>query len=182
LLDVTISAWFHAHTHPVLTQVMLVITHVHSTMGICLLAACIALWLLRSRRFWWLLALGLSVPGGLILNAAVKQLFQRARPQFDDPLLSLTTYSFPSGHTAGATVFYGFLTVLLLAHVRERRWRVSIFAGASCMVILVALSRIYLGVHYLSDVIGAIVEGVIWLALCLTGVRALWRRSTMGST
>jgi membrane-associated phospholipid phosphatase len=182
LLDVTISAWFHAHTHPVLTQVMLGITHVHSTMGICLLASGIALLLVRWQRFWWLLALGLSVPGGLILNAAVKQLFQRARPHFDDPLLSLTSYSFPSGHTAGATVFYGFLTVLLLAHVRQRRWRVAIIAGAICMVTLVALSRIYLGVHYPSDVIGAIFEGLIWLALCLSAVRVLWRRSMPGST
>ena len=179
--DIAVSAWFHAHTHPVLTQIMLVITHAHSTLAICLLALGIGLWLLRRRRFWWLLALILSVPGGLILNAAVKQAIRRARPHFDDPLLTLTSYSFPSGHTAGATVFYGFLTVLLLAHVRETRWRVAIVAGASGMVVLVALSRVYLGVHYLSDVIGAIVEGAIWLALCLTAVRALWRRSTIGS-
>lgn len=175
--DVAVSAWFHAHTHPVLTQVLLVITHVHGTLGICILASGIAIWLLATNRPWWVLTLILCVPGGLILNAAVKQVFQRARPYFDDPILTLTTYSLPSGHTAGATVFYGFLTVFLLAHVPQRRWRFAIVATACGMVALVALSRVYLGVHYLGDVLVAIVEGVLWLALCFAAVRALRRQS-----
>lgn len=182
MLDAAISAWFHAHTQPALTQVMLVITRVHSTVGICLLASVVALWLVRLRRPWWLLALVLSVPGGLVLNAAVKQIFRRARPHFEDPLLTLTSYSFPSGHTAGATVFYAFLAVLLSAHVRQQRWRFVVIASAAGMVALVAISRVYLGVHYPSDVVGAIVEGLIWVALCLLGVRALWRRSSSGQT
>ncbi|MBI2768476.1 MAG: phosphatase PAP2 family protein [Burkholderiales bacterium] len=176
MTDLSVSAWFHAHTHPVLTQALLLVTNLHGTLGICLMAAALGLVLLKLRRPWWLLALVLSVPGGLVLNALVKQVFRRARPHFDDPLLSLPTYSFPSGHTAGATVFYGFLAVLLLAHVEAPRWRAAIAGGAAAMVLLVGISRIYLGVHYLSDVVGAIVEGLLWLALCFGAVRALRRR------
>lgn len=178
MIDAALSNWLHAHTHPVLTQAMLVITHVHSNLGICVLAAGVALWLIATHRPWFLLALVLCVPGGLLLNAGMKQIFQRARPHFDDPLLTLTSYSFPSGHTAGATVFYGFLAVFLLAEVRQRRGRIAIVAGAFVMVALVAFSRVYLGVHYPTDVIAAIVEGAIWVTLCMTAVRALWRRST----
>ena len=100
----------------------------------------------------------------------------RLRPHFDDPVLTLTTYSFPSGHTAGATVFYGFLAAFLLSHPRAQPWRGWIVAVAVAMIVLVGVSRIYLGVHYLTDVVAALVEGVLWLAICLAGVRALWRR------
>lgn len=180
MIDVAVTNWFEEHRHPVITQFMLAITQLHGTLGICILASGIGVWLWRSHRTWWLLALLLCVPGGLLLNAAVKQIFQRARPHLDEPLLVLSTYSFPSGHAAGATVFYGFLAVLLLALVSLRAWRIGIVAGAIAMIALVALSRVYLGVHYLSDVAAAVLEGVIWLVLSLTTVRALWRRSTEG--
>jgi membrane-associated phospholipid phosphatase len=182
LIDVPVSAWFHAHahTHPAITQIMLVISRVHTPVGICLLALILAGLLLRWHRPWSVLALALCVPGGLLLNATIKQIFQRARPHFEDSVLTLTSFSFPSGHAAGATVFYGFLAVLLLEHERRKGARAAIVAAAAGMVALVGLSRIYLGVHYLSDVLGGVVEGVIWLALCLTGVRALSRRRTTG--
>ena len=176
MIDLPVSAWFHAHTHPFLTEALLVLTDLHSTLGICVMAAVVALVLARLRKPRWLLSLVLCVPGGLVLNALVKQVFRRARPHFDDPLLSLATYSFPSGHTAGATVFYGFLAVLLLAHAHDVRARAAIVAGAALMVFLVGLSRIYLGVHYLTDVLGAVVEGVLWVALCFTVTRALQQR------
>ena len=176
LADASVSAWFYAHTHPMLTQAMLAITRLHGTLGILLMALVLAFVLLKLGRAQWLLPLALCVPGGLLLNVLAKQVFHRARPQFDEPLLSLPTYSFPSGHTAGATVFYGFVAVLLLAQVQDRRLRIAIVAGAALMVALVGLTRIYLGAHYLTDVAGAIVEGVLWLALCLAGVRALRRR------
>ncbi|WP_395406963.1 phosphatase PAP2 family protein [Pseudoduganella sp. UC29_106] len=90
---------------------------------------------------------------------------------FDEPLLTLATYSFPSGHTVAATLFYGLLACYLV--MRGRRWLPV--AGATLMVLLVACSRMYLGVHYLSDVLAAVAEGVAWLAICVTGM-STWRR------
>lgn len=181
MLDVPLSAWFHANSHPLVTQFMLVITHWHSTAGVLLMSAVLGVALYSLARLWWLLALVLSVGGGLLLNVAVKHLVQRARPLFDDPMLTLTSYSFPSGHTAGATLFYGFITVFLLSHPGARRWRGLMVGVAAVMVLLVGLSRMYLGVHYFTDVVAAMVEGLLWLALCLTGVQALWRRRTGGT-
>ena len=176
MIDLAVSAWFHAHLHPTLTQLMLVLAHWHSTPGLLAMTALLGWALQRAGRSWWLLALVLSVPGVMLLNVGVKHLVQRARPQFDDPVLVLTTYSFPSGHTAGATVFYGFLAAYLATRPRAKRWQGWIVAVAAGMILLVGVSRIYLGVHYLTDVIAGMVEGVLWLALCLSGVRALRRR------
>lgn len=176
MIDLPLSAWFHANPHPLATQFLLVITHWHGTLGVLLMAAVLGLALSVAGRPWWLLALVLSVPGGMLLNFGVKHLVQRARPHFDRPVLELASYSFPSGHTAGATLFYGFLTVFFLSHPQARPWRAGIAAVAVAMVLLVALSRIYLGAHYFTDVVAAMVEGLLWLGLCLGGVQALWRR------
>lgn len=176
LIDVPVSAWFHARADTAVTAFMLFISQWHSMSGILLMSAILGVILWRAGQRWWLLSLLLSVPGGLLLNVLVKNIVRRPRPQFEDALLALKTYSFPSGHTAGATVFYGFLTLLLFSRVHRKSRRVAIAMSATGIVLLVGLSRIYLGVHYVTDVAGAIVEGVLWLALCHAGVRALQRR------
>jgi undecaprenyl-diphosphatase len=140
------------------------------------MAALLALWFWRRRAHYWLIVCLIAVPGGMLLNVALKHVFRRVRPSFDDPLLSLVTYSFPSGHTAAATVFYGLLACYLVRRTQAWRVRVLIVAGAVAMVILVALSRMYLGVHYLSDVLAAAAEGAAWLAICVTAVSTLHRR------
>lgn len=177
MIDLAVTAWFHANRHPLATQILLFITHWHSTAGLLLMSLVLGVALFVRRQRWWLLSLLLSVPGGMLLNVGIKHLVQRARPHLDDPLMTLTTYSFPSGHTAGAALFYGFLTALVFAHPAAGRWRIAMAVVAVAMVLLVGLSRIYLGVHYFTDVVAALVEAALWLALCLAGVRALRRRS-----
>lgn len=180
MIDLPLSAWFHANPHPVATLFLLLITHWHSTAGVLLMSAVLALFLLRWKQPWWLLALVLSVPGGMLLNAGVKHLIQRARPHFDDPVLTLTTYSFPSGHTAGAALFYGFLAAFVFARTGDRHLRGAIVAIAVVMVALVGLSRVYLGVHYFTDVVGALVLAILWLGVCLAVVQALRRHQGGG--
>lgn len=166
--DVRFSNWLHVHATPWLTKVLLAITHLHSTIGITImtLIICVILWRRRSR--YWIIKLCVTIYGGMLLNRWLKEVFHRARPHFDDPLLSLTTYSFPSGHTMAATVFYGALCVFLISKVRGLQRRVLIVLASLLMISLVGFSRIYLGVHYLTDVIGAMIEGVAWLTICFT--------------
>jgi undecaprenyl-diphosphatase len=176
LVDVQLAHWFHERATPGFTRAMLFVTHWNGIAGSCVMGALLALWFWRRRAQYWLIVCLVAVPGGMLLNAALKHAFRRARPSFDDPLLSLVTYSFPSGHTAAATVFYGLLACY---HVRRAHaWpaRVLAVAGAVAMVMLVALSRMYLGVHYLSDVLAAAAEGAAWLAICITAVSTLHRR------
>lgn len=167
--DLVVSNWVHAHRHPAVTGLMLLITQWHSLPGVALMSAGVAVLLYRRHQTESLWLLLLCVPGIMLLNAVLKLIFQRARPAFDDPLMTLATYSFPSGHTAAATVFYGFIAMLVLDGWRDRSagWRGATVAVAVLMVSLVAASRVYLGVHYLSDVLGAVLEGLLWLALCV---------------
>lgn len=176
LVDVRLAHWFHARATPGFTRAMLFVTYWNGIAGSSVMSALLALWFLRRRAHYWLIVCLIAVPGGMLLNVALKHVFRRARPSFDDPLLSLLTYSFPSGHTAAATVFYGLLACYLVRRVRAWRARVTIALGAVAMVTLVALSRMYLGVHYLSDVLAAAAEGAAWLAICITAVSTLHRR------
>jgi undecaprenyl-diphosphatase len=176
LIDARLAHWFHAHASAGFTQLMLFITHCNGILGSSIMGAILALWFWRRRAHYWLIVTLLAVPGGMLLNVALKHVFRRARPSFDDPLLSLATYSFPSGHTAAATVFYGLLACYLLRRTSGWRPRILVIAAACAMVMLVALSRMVLGVHYLSDVLAASAEGCAWLAVCITAVSTLHRR------
>jgi membrane-associated phospholipid phosphatase len=170
ITDVRFSNWLHVRATRPLTIFLLAVTHLHSTLGVTVmtLAVCIYLWRRQLRN--WLFTLIVTVYGGMLLNFWLKGVFQRARPHFDDAILTLTNYSFPSGHTMMATVFYGALSAIIFSQVRAWRWRVLAIVVSLVLIALVGFSRIYLGVHYLSDVLGAIAEGAAWLTLCLTAM------------
>ena len=154
-----------------MTRFMLLVSALHGTWAIisATLAVSIYLWFRRLRL--WLLALVISVFGGILLNVLLKNMFQRPRPHFNNPMLNLNTYSFPSGHTLMATVFYGTLCAFLFTRTHDFRWRLLAIAVGVLLIALVGFSRVYLGAHYLSDVLAAMMEGVAWLTTCLVAVR-----------
>jgi membrane-associated phospholipid phosphatase len=172
-IDEPVTAWLRTHAWEPLTRALLVFTHAHGVAAISVYTAILAAWLARRRERYWLLTLALAVPGGMVVNALMKLAFARARPVVEDPLLTLATYSFPSGHAAGATLFYGFLAVYALSKPHGWGSRVAIPTLACVLIALVAFSRVYLGVHYVTDVAAAVAEGVAWLAICVSGVHAL---------
>jgi membrane-associated phospholipid phosphatase len=177
IADAQLSTWLHSHTLPWLTSAMFVVTSLGSSLFASCIAVVFGLYLIRRRRFYWLAAFLSSVYGGMLLNRILKYVFQRPRPHFDDPLLSLTSYSFPSGHTMTATVLFGVLAAYFFTTTRDWRRRVIIVFVAGLLILLVGFSRMYLGVHYLSDVLGAMAEGLAWLSLCLTVIYSLRRRN-----
>ncbi len=157
------------------TSAMLVVTHAHDTVPVLLVVFAIGAALIWKRHQRWMLALALAVGGGMLLNVLLKNIFQRTRPSLGNPILTVTSYGFPSGHTMAATCFWGLLAAFAVARIKSLLGRV--LAGLFCllMIVLVGFSRIYLGAHYLSDVIGAMVEGLAWLAFTLTSVETLRR-------
>jgi len=176
IADAQLSMWLHTHRSPQLTTAMVVITSLGSTVPVICIAVVAGFYFLRKRQPYWLAAIWLSVFGGILLNKLLKYIFHRPRPHFDDPILALTSYSFPSGHTMAATVLYGVLAALLVTRVKRRSLRLVIVLSAGLLIGLVGFSRMYLGAHYLSDVLGAIAEGLAWLSLCLTVVYSIWRQ------
>ena len=175
-VDSGVAAWLHEHAVPLVTGFMLAVTHLNSTIAISAWSVAFAVVLYRMRERYWMLTLALAVPGGLLLNVLLKYAYERRRPHFEDPLITLSTYSFPSGHTAGAVVFYGVLAAFLVSRTSDARKRLACVLGAVAAVALVAFSRMYLGAHYLSDVLAATCSSTAWLVLCLSSVHALVRR------
>src|ERR1041385_1446176 len=104
VVDAHLSQWLHVHGSPQLTTLMFAATFFGSTRAVVVITLAFAMYLIIKRRYFWIVAVGCAVFGGMALNKILKFTFHRARPHFDDPLLSLTSYSFPSGHTMMATV------------------------------------------------------------------------------
>jgi len=121
----------------------------------------------------------ISVPGAAILGIALKSLFQRARPELFDSGYTAPFYSFPSGHAIVAVSFYGVLTLLVAWRLRGwRRWAVS--AMGIVLVLLIGFSRLYLGVHYPSDVAAGYLAAMVWagtVGMALVLWRSLRKRS-----
>lgn len=180
LADLKLTAWLTTNRSPALTTVLWLATSLGSTWVASCTAVIAGLYLLWRRQPYWFTAVCLSVFGGMGLNSLLKYTFQRPRPYFDDPILSLTGYSFPSGHTMTATVLYAVLAAYLVAHTKHFAWRLVVVLAASVLIATVGFSRIYLGAHYLSDVLGALAEGLAWLSLCLTTVYTVWRLQNQG--
>ena len=173
-IDVALAGWLHRHATPAVTRWMMLVTDLHSTIAVACyagLAGAVLAW----RRCWrWLTTTALVVGGGLALNVAMKLAFRRGRPSFDDPLLTLPTYSFPSGHVLASTLLYGLVVAWVFARTQSVAARLVAVVAALAAVALVAFTRMYLGVHYLSDVAAAFFEGIAWLALCLIAIDRFW--------
>ncbi len=179
VVDKHVADWFHERRTPGLTTTMQFVSSLASPIWVTGAALLTALGLWRKRCWYRLLAFGLVVPGGALMDFLLKIIFHRGRPSFEDSFLIFHGYSFPSGHTMAATLLYGVLAVFAVIALETWRWRVGAILGALLMVLLVGFSRVYLGAHYLSDVLGAAAVGIAWLVLCLTAVDTL-RRSRGG--
>ena len=177
LRDLRWANGLHAHATPALTNVMLNVSTLHNMLSLSVLTIVLAILLAWRRQRDWLLGLMLAVPGGLALNTLFKCIFARARPHFVDPIVTLTSYSFPSGHVAGSTLFYGFVAAWLISHTHSLAGHVAAVIFALAMISLVAASRMYLGAHFFSDVLAAFFESVAWLGTCLVGIELLRKRS-----
>lgn len=181
VLDVQVARWLRAHATPEATRWMLLVTDLHSTIAVSCYATIVAAALAWRRRWRRLTTLVVCVGGGLTLNVLMKLAFQRARPVLDDPLLTLTSYSFPSGHVAGSTLMYGLIVAWAFTRTGRPVIRAAVVVAAAAAIALVAYTRLYLGVHFLSDVAAAFAEGVAWLALCLGALTAFWGRAPVAS-
>ena len=177
LLDDHLTSWFHAQATPLLTRVSLTITFLGSVLFLSSATVVVGLVLALRGNFYRFLALILASGGGAILNLVLKHFFHRQRPVLENPLVTLSSFGFPSGHTMGATLFYGVLALIVSYSVRSWARRMSVALVAALVIGLVGTSRIYLGAHYFTDVIGAIAIGLSWLAFCWKGIETLrrWR-------
>lgn len=170
-MDANASTWLHAHARPLVTEFMIVVSFLGAPSTLTGTTVVTGLVLVYRQRFQQSIILLSVVLGGNFLNFCLKQILHRGRPVFEDPILTLPTYSFPSGHAMAATVFYGLAAAYAATHAMRRCSPRSVILAAVTMIALVCFSRVYLGVHYLSDVMAGVAEGVAWLVLWLTALQ-----------
>lgn len=168
--DQTAATTIHELRTPALTTFFLVITALGSIEAIALVslvgAVVFGVWR-RWLPFWaWLIAAG----GSVMLLLLLKALFARPRPYVEYPLLLETYYSFPSGHAMEAVVLYGMLAYFAMLALRTWWTRSTVVFGTSLLVLLIGFSRMYLGVHYFSDVVAGFAAGGVWLSICIMAI------------
>ncbi len=174
--DQGIATWFHNRLTPAFAGVLHTITDFGSGAWIGAVLLALVLFFAWKRSWPSLITLIIAVPGGMLLNEWVKVLVHRHRPFVNGPFVDWSGYSFASGHTMGATLLYGQLLLFLLPLLKRRHLRIVGISGAALLVLLVGFSRIALGAHFLTDVLGAIIFGIIWLMLCMLLGRSMHRR------
>lgn len=176
VVDHEIAAWFHGHVTRPFIDLMLAWSDVGSPLWIAGITSIVVLILILRKRWYGLLAIVLTVPGGMLFHHLIQIIVHRHRPFRHSEFLDLGGYSFPSGHTMAATLLYGLLAVFAILLWKGWHWRMLAILGALLAIALVGFSRIALGAHYLTDVLGAIVGGTSWLILCLLVVERTRRK------
>lgn len=169
-LDTWATPFLHGIASPGLDLVMSSLTTMGSSLVIVPLYVLVMAGLLWRRRFGSALFLSVASGGALILNATMKLFFERPRPQLPWAQV-LPDYSFPSGHTMNGVVFYLALAVIAWS-IFGRRVGVTSVAVAVVLAIGIGVSRIYLGYHYLTDVVGGLLAGIAWLLIVGAAFRA----------
>ena len=104
--------------------------------------------------------------GGVVLSYGLKSVFGKARPALWKSAIEDLSFSYPSGHALGSTVLYGFIAYLVAT--RYPQFSLAIYTGVVCLIGAIGLSRLYLGVHWPTDIIGGYGIGFLWLRFCIT--------------
>jgi undecaprenyl-diphosphatase len=175
-MDQSVANWLHEHATPTFTAVMRGITVLGSPLFVVLLTILAFAVLALRRERYGAVRMGLCVGGGMLINTSLKNIFDRARPHFEPALAEAYGHSFPSGHVAAATLLYGAIMVLAWRRMSAGATRIVVVVTLFLLVQLISLSRIYLGVHYLTDVMAAQLLGALWIAFSFTAVEIFRRR------
>ncbi|AYA37058.1 phosphatase PAP2 family protein [Hymenobacter oligotrophus] len=127
--------------------------------------ALIGYFLVVRQHRWYSLKVPVVALGSITLNLLLKTFYNRPRPVL--PLTSASGLSFPSGHAMISASFYGLLIYVTWRHVRSRTWRWLLMAGLAVLILLIGLTRVYLRVHYASDVLAGFAAGGLWLLIAI---------------
>ena len=167
--DKDILLFIHQFANPVLDNIMVGITRIgdpHTVVPLTAVVFCLLLW---KRRFTEAKFFALNAAGGATLSYFLKLAFSKPRPELWTQPISEITYSYPSGHALGSMVLYGFLAYLLATFYP--RYAKVVYAIATCLIIGIGFSRLYLGVHWPTDIVGGYGIGFLWLSVCVMLMR-----------
>lgn len=173
--DTAFHAWARDTRTNGSTEFFTIMTLIGTPPGIGIIIAVVSALLVMRKRWRWAVYLIFTTSVGGLLNLALKAFFARARPDLAEALRRAHGYSFPSGHAMGSTIAFGALAYLAFRVIPSWRYRAAALSLACTMIAAIAASRVYLGVHWISDVAAGITAGAIWLTASTVGYETFRR-------
>jgi len=172
-LDERALTWIAGHRSPALDRIMLEITSLGNGAVLVLLVAIASVFLWLTNHRWSVYILFLGVLGGKLLNTVLKETFDRARPSVIEHVDVVMSKSFPSGHAMSSFIVYATVAYLVSRLEPSARLRRTTWCVAILLILAVGVSRMYLGVHYPSDVIGGYIAGLAWVMFVSSSITAV---------
>ena len=159
--DSAILLWFNRIATPELDSIMVFLTNLGGVIAIGSVAVGLIVYLLHKRRTYAALMVAFGVGGAAIINLVLKSIFERVRPDLWSQIITEVSFSFPSGHAMGSSA----LALSIIVILWRTKWRlISIIIGG-IYVVVIGMTRLYLGVHYPTDVIGGWLMSASWIVL-----------------
>ena len=160
VIDTTITNFIYSFRSPPVTEVMMYFTYLGSAMVLFTLSIITIIFISKFRKKDVLIYLGILY-SAVLLNLVLKYMYQRPRPD-DFPLIHENSLSFPSGHAMNSFVFFAALSYFIFRETRNIKIGLVVSLISLIIIGLIGISRVYLGVHYPSDVIGGFIAGFLW--------------------
>ena len=165
--DTAITDYVISYRTPTLTAYFKFMTNVGDTYGyLIVLSIFLLISLLVFKRWKYVVQATLVLALATISNMMLKRFIDRARPGIEH-LVSVETLSYPSGHAMSAMAFYGFLIFLVLKFKIQKTFKYLLVLLLTVLILSIGISRIYLGVHFPSDIAGGFIAGFIWVVFCV---------------
>ncbi|MDQ6830191.1 MAG: phosphatase PAP2 family protein [Gemmatimonadota bacterium] len=171
--DTAVLQYMGAHRIHWIQASLLEITSLGTGPVVLMIVIVAGLFLYLTEHRYSTLLLLIATSGGFVLNSVLKSYFSRPRPQVFEWATNAFDTSFPSGHAMNSAIVYG-TVAYLAARLQKQRWAraLTLFASA-CVIALICISRMYLGVHYPSDVLAGVTMGLAWAAFCMASLEAV---------
>ncbi len=178
-IDTAVYEWFGSQRTPGMNALFVTIATVGGVVGMSALVVTVLAVLIARRRFRWAAYLGITAASGALLNQLLKFHFLRQRPDLKAAVSDALGYSFPSGHAMAATIILGALAYLAARSIRTWKSKSAALAALATLAFAIGVSRLYLGVHWTSDVGAGFAAGLLWVTATTTGYE-LFRQYRLG--
>ena len=173
--DDAVLRWMERHQYDLLEKLMVELTMLGTWIVVLTIVGIAALFLWLTRHKYSATLLLVATMGGIVLDNILKVGFSRPRPRIFEWGTTASSYSFPSGHAMSATVVYATVAYVAARLQKTYAARLATLGVAGVVIATICFSRLYLGVHYPSDVVAGVVMGLAWASFCMATLEAIQR-------
>lgn len=179
-LDLLIQQYIPQILNASLTKIMIIITNIASTEALAVLSIAVLLFFLYKKNWQNASILPIAMLGGLALKSGLKEIIERTRPE--NGLIEVTGYSFPSGHTTLAVIFFSLMIYFFREEIKDNILSLAFVIANVLLMLGIGFSRIYLGVHWFTDVLAGYALALFWVSLIIMGQKLLEKKEQKSRT